>query len=517
MNLSIIQRMILLKNSSIGGNNMGTSFSLSQAIIQHLELTFVALFISIILGITIGIILHKMKSANKFISIISAIQTIPTLALLGFLVPILGIGKVPAIFVLIIYGSYPIIINTYSGLEQVDSEYIEISDALGMNENQKLFKVKLPLSMSIIMAGIRNGLVQIIGLATLTSLIGSGGLGDFIYRGINAMNSNLILMGAIPVTIIVLILSFFLKKIENNWQFFFHHKKQTLAITFVVVVCYLIVSLFSMMPNQKTITLASKDFTESGLLTTIMAELIEDKTDIKVEKKMYMGTTDILHKALVKGEIDGYVEYTGTSYLTVFNQTKNRDDMKEYVIDEYAKIGITAFDSLGVNNTFVLLQTKDFQKQYGIESISELSQYANKFTLSAYAEFVEREDGLQNLLDTYSLQFKDIKQLERSLGYKALDEGQVDFMVSFSTEPAIYKYQFQEVKDDKNMFMRYDALPLISTETLEKYPELKPIIQELCGKLNNETMSELNNDVENNQRKEIDVAREWLKEVHLIS
>ena len=224
-----------------------------------------------------------------------------------------------------------------------------------MNENQKLFKVKLPLSMSIIMAGIRNGLVQIIGLATLTSLIGSGGLGDFIYRGINAMNSNLILMGAIPVTIIVLILSFFLKKIENNWQFFFHHKKQTLTITFVVVVCYLVVSLFSMMPNQKSITLASKDFTESGLLTTIMAELIEDKTDIKVEKKMYMGTTDILHKALVKGEIDGYVEYTGTSYLTVFNQTETRDDMKQYVIDEYQKINITAFDSLGVNNTFVFL------------------------------------------------------------------------------------------------------------------------------------------------------------------
>ena len=92
-----------------------------------------------------------------------------------------------------------------------------------MNENQKLFKVKLPLSISVIMAGIRTGLVQIIGLATLTSLIGSGGLGDFIYRGINAMDNNLILIGAIPVTIIVLILSYILKKIESNWKFFFHH------------------------------------------------------------------------------------------------------------------------------------------------------------------------------------------------------------------------------------------------------------------------------------------------------
>lgn len=495
---------------------MGTSFSLPQAILQHLELTFVALFISIIIGILTGILLHKMKNSNKVISIISAIQTIPTLALLGFLVPILGIGKVPAIFVLIVYGCYPIIINTFSGLGQVDSGYIEISEALGMNERQMLLKVKLPLSMSVIMAGIRNGLVQIIGLATLTSLIGSGGLGDFIYRGINAMNSNLILLGAIPVTVIVLILSFILKKIESNWQFFFHHKKQTCAVIIVIVVCYLVTSLFSFAP-KKGIVLASKDFTESGLLTTIMAELIEEKTDIKVEKKMYMGTTDILHKALVNGEIDGYVEYTGTSYLTVFNQTEVRDDMKEYVISEYEKIGITAFESLGVNNTFVLLQTQDQLNKYGIETISELSQFSNAFTLSAYAEFVEREDGLQNLIDTYSLKFKDIKQLERSLGYKALAEGQVDFMVSFSTEPAIYKFQFQEVKDDKNMFMRYDALPLFLTKTLDQYPEIVPIIQELSGKLDNETMSQLNNEVENNQRKEVDVAREWLQQENLIN
>ena len=494
---------------------MGTSFSLPQAILQHLELTFISLAISIFIGIFLGIFLHKIKNSDKVISFISAIQTIPTLALLGFLVPILGIGKLPAIFVLIVYGCYPIVVNTYSGLDQVDEEYIEISDALGMTENQKLFKVKLPLSITVIIAGIRTGLVQIIGLATLTSLIGSGGLGDFIYRGINAMDTSLILLGAIPVTIIVLILSYILKKFEQNWRFFLHHKKQSIIVILVVIFTYLAATFFPF-SSSNTITLASKDFTESGLLTTIMAELIEDQTDIEVEKKMYMGTTDILHKALVKGEIDGYVEYTGTSYLTVFNQTEPRDDMKEYVIDEYDKLGITAFESLGVNNTFVLLQTEETKQKYGIDTISELSSYPNTFVLTAYAEFVEREDGLESLLNSYNLQFKDMKQLERSLGYKALDEGEVDFMVSFSTEPAIFKFKFQEVKDDKNLFMRYDALPLISTETLEKYPELEPIIQKLCGKLDNETMSQLNNEVENNRRKEVEVAREWLQEENLI-
>lgn len=494
---------------------MGTSFSLYDSIIQHLKLTFIALFVSIILGITLGIILHKIKKSERVLSVLSAIQTIPTLALLGFLVPFLGIGEKPAIFVLIVYGCYPIAINTYSGLGQVDSEYLEISDALGMTEMQKLFKVKLPLSVSVIMAGIRTGLVQIVGLATLTSLIGSGGLGDFIYRGINAMNNDLILLGAIPVTIIVIILSYILKKIEDHINFFYEHKKPTAIIAGILALCYLLVSLFNL-PSDRTIILASKDYTESGLLTTIMAELIEERTDIKVEKKMYMGTTDILHKALVNNEIDGYVEYTGTSYLTVFNQTEPRDDMMDYVIDEYEKIGIKVLGALGFNNTFVVIQSKDTKEQYQIENLSQLANYNNRFILTSYAEFVEREDGLASLLSTYNLQFKDIKQLERSMGYRALAEGEVDFMVSFSTEPAIYKYEFQEVVDDKGLFMRYDAIPIISQTAIDKYPEIESIINELAGKIDNETMSMLNNEVENNQRTEIEVAREWLREEGLI-
>lgn len=494
---------------------MGTSFSLYDSIIQHLKLTFIALFVSIILGITLGIILHKIKKSERVLSVLSAIQTIPTLALLGFLVPFLGIGEKPAIFVLIVYGCYPIAINTYSGLGQVDSEYLEISDALGMTEMQKLFKVKLPLSVSVIMAGIRTGLVQIVGLATLTSLIGSGGLGDFIYRGINAMNNDLILLGAIPVTIIVIVLSFILKKIEDNINFFYEHKKPTAIIAGILALCYLLVSLFNL-PSDRTIVLASKDYTESGLLTTIMAELIEERTDINVEKKMYMGTTDILHKALVNNEIDGYVEYTGTSYLTVFNQTEPRDDMMDYVIDEYEKIGIKVLGALGFNNTFVVIQSKDTKEQYQIENLSQLANYNNRFILTSYAEFVEREDGLASLLSTYNLQFKDIKQLERSMGYRALAEGEVDFMVSFSTEPAIYKYEFQEVVDDKGLFMRYDAIPIISQATIDKYPEIESIINELTGRIDNETMSMLNNEVENNQRTEIEVAREWLREEGLI-
>lgn len=494
---------------------MGTSFNLADSVIRHLELTLASLLISMTIGIVLGLLLYKSKMAGKIISIFSVIQTIPTLAMLGFLVPILGIGKVPALFVLIVYGSYPVFINTYSGLTQVDPEYIEISEALGMNPPQQMFKVRLPLSIPVIMAGIRTSLVSIIGLATLTSLIGSGGLGDFIYRGINAMNNKLILYGTIPVTLIVLMMSYFLKKVEDNWKFIYRHSRKIIFAACIACLLYAIVPTF-VSGKDKTMTLSSKDFTESGILTTIMAELIENKTDINVEKKMYMGTTDILHKALLKGEIDGYVEYTGTSYLTVFNQSEPRDDMLQYVTEEYQKIGITALEPLGINNTFVVLQTQTAEDKYGIHTLTDLADYPNQFVLSSYAEFAEREDGLKSLISTYGLQFKDVKQLERSLGYKALNEGKVDFMVSFSTEPAIYKYGFREVKDDKELFMRYDAIPVFSTKTLEEYPELKPVLNALAGKLDNDTMAKLNNEVENNERKEVDVAREWLLSQGLI-
>lgn len=278
---------------------------------------------------------------------------------------------------------------------------------------------------------------------------------------------------------------------------------------------YIIMNCFNFR-ETRTIVLASKDYTESGLLTTIMAELIEEKTDIKVDKKMYIGTTDILHKSLIKGEIDGYVEYTGTSYLTVFKQQDNIDDLYKFVKDEYDKIGITTFEPLGINNTFVIIQNNDTYNKYGIQTISDIRRYQENLTLTSYAEFIERDDGLKSLLNNYNLKFKEVKQLERSLGYKALSENKVDLMISFSTEPAIFKYDFKEVIDDKELFLRYDAVPIIKTSTLDKYPDLIECLKLLESRFDNKTMARLNNEVENEKKSEVDVARNWLKEEGLI-
>ena len=182
---------------------------------QHVELTLVALFFSIIIAFPLGIILTRhRKIAGSVIGVTSVAQTIPSLALLGVMIPLLGIGFVPAIVALTIYGLLPIVRNTYTGIVGVDQAAVEAGIGMGMTPNQVLMMVEIPQSLSVIMAGIRTSTVLIIGVATLAALIGAGGLGDMIFRGISMSSNDLILSGAIPAALLALIFDYLFKLIE---------------------------------------------------------------------------------------------------------------------------------------------------------------------------------------------------------------------------------------------------------------------------------------------------------------
>ena len=182
---------------------------------QHIELTFVALFFSIIIAVPLGIILTRYrKLAEAVIGVTAVAQTIPSLALLGVMIPLLGIGFLPAIVALTIYGLMPIVRNTYTGIVGVNPAAIEAGIGMGMTPNQVLMMVEIPLSLSVIMAGIRTSTVLIIGVATLAALIGAGGLGDMIFKGISMSSNELILAGAIPAALLALIFDYSFKWIE---------------------------------------------------------------------------------------------------------------------------------------------------------------------------------------------------------------------------------------------------------------------------------------------------------------
>lgn len=184
--------------------------------LEHLGLTFISLLLAILIGLPLGIwIARKKQFAGSVLGFAGVLQTIPSLALLGFMIPLLGIGPKPAIVALFLYALLPIIRNTFTGITEVNATVKEAAKGMGMSTSQILFKVELPLAMPVLLAGIRTATVINVGVATLAAFIAAGGLGEFIFGGISLNNSNMILAGAIPAALLAIILDFLLSRIQN--------------------------------------------------------------------------------------------------------------------------------------------------------------------------------------------------------------------------------------------------------------------------------------------------------------
>ncbi|RQO37786.1 ABC transporter permease [Chryseobacterium sp. KBW03] len=213
-------------------------------VIQHLGLTFLSLLLAIIVGVPLGILIaRKKKLSSPVLGIAGILQTIPSIALLGFMIPVFGIGPKPAIAALLIYALLPIIRNTYTGITGVDPAVIEAAKAMGMNRSQLLFKVKLPLAMPVIVAGIRTAAVINVGVATLASFVAAGGLGEFIFGGISLNNTNMILAGAIPAALLAVVLDQTIAMIQKSGYQFFQKLKYILPILFIILgIGYLLTS-----------------------------------------------------------------------------------------------------------------------------------------------------------------------------------------------------------------------------------------------------------------------------------
>lgn len=189
---------------------------LGLAVLQHIKLVAVSMGIAIAIGVALGIAVSRIKALEgPVIGTASTLQTIPSLALLGFMIPFFGIGELPSIIALFLYSLLPIIRNTHAGIAQVDKSVIEAASGMGMTDAQILFRIQLPLALSVIMAGIRTSAVINVGTATLAAFIGAGGLGDFIFLGISRSMDALVLIGAVPAALLALLLDFVLGRLER--------------------------------------------------------------------------------------------------------------------------------------------------------------------------------------------------------------------------------------------------------------------------------------------------------------
>lgn len=184
---------------------------------EHFYLSFLAIFLGILVAVPLGALLTRVeKGSETVIKVVGVFQTIPSLALLSIMIPFFGIGKIPAVIALFLYSLLPILRNTYVGIKSVDATYLDAAKGMGMSQMQRLVQIELPLAIGVIMAGIRVSTVYVISWTTLASYIGAGGLGDFIFNGLNLYRMDLVLMGTIPITLLALLSDALLKRSESK-------------------------------------------------------------------------------------------------------------------------------------------------------------------------------------------------------------------------------------------------------------------------------------------------------------
>lgn len=288
--------------------------------------------------------------------------------------------------------------------------------------------------------------------------------------------------------------------------------------------------------DKPTITVGSKDFTESIVVSEIVAQLLENG-GFNVERQLNLGGTLVAHEALVAGDIDTYIEYTGTGLIAVLGQElPERDDTSSdedasatpgsgdladtvynIVAEEYPEeFGVEWLEPWGFNNTYALAMRRSHAEELGVTSISDLQDHAGDLTLGSTQETIVREDGVLGLVATYDLDFNDTVALDPGLMYDAAGSEDLDVITAFATDPRIASNDLVLLEDDLGFFPPYHAAPVVRQDLLEQAPDVRDILNSVAGKLDDTRMTELNLQADVEGKEIPDVAHDFLAEEGLI-
>jgi osmoprotectant transport system substrate-binding protein len=267
--------------------------------------------------------------------------------------------------------------------------------------------------------------------------------------------------------------------------------------------------------QQKKIVVGSKFFTEQVVLAELLAQHIEARTGIPVERKTNLGGTLLVQKAMLAGELDLYVEYTGTALTAVLNEAPNWDSKSVYerVKKEYAeRFGFEATEPLGFENTFAMVIRGEDAKKFGLQKLSDITGLAPKWRAGVGYEFLERPDGLTGLCERYGLKFGEKPRvMDLGLIYRALEDHQVDVVAGNSTDGLISALGLVALEDDRHYFPPYDAAPIARKATLERFPALRGALADLAGKVSATDIRQMNYAVDGLHREPAAVVSEFRK------
>ncbi len=289
--------------------------------------------------------------------------------------------------------------------------------------------------------------------------------------------------------------------------------RRTVVLGLIASVCSLAIA--GCTSNNQRIVIGSKNFTEQVILGELLAQEIEAKTNLKVDRRLNLGGTFVCHKGMLAGELDIYPEYTGTAYTAILKKTAISDPKAVYqqVKQIYAQqFQLEWTEPLGFNNTFAIVIRGDDARKNNLQTLTQAAKYTPQWQAGFGYEFLERADGFPGLAKTYNLKFAEQpKVMDLGLLYRALTDKQVDLVAGNSTDGLIDSLGLVVLQDDKRYFPPYEAAPIVRQETLQKHPELRSVFQGLAGKISETEMRRLNYEVDGKRRDVKQVVEEFRK------
>lgn len=497
----------------------------------HVMLSLAAILVGLVISLPIGIhAAHRPKLAGIVLNLAGVIQTIPGLALLALMVPLLGgmIGYVPAFLALTLYSILPILRNTIVGLQGIDPVVRDGARGIGMSPREQLCQVELPLALPVIVAGLRTAVVWVVGAATLATPVGASSLGNYIFAGLQTRNWLSVIFGCLFAAGLAIILDQMIRLLEVAAR---ERRRRLAVLVGIALAVLLTVSIVPSFLNfhpvgrgnvaaeasddvdrldDQTIVVGAKAFTEQYILGALLETRLE-AAGAEVDRRDNLGST-IAFDALRSGEIDVYVDYSGTVWSTVMNRPEpiNRYAMlAEMTGWLWAEHEILALGSLGFENAYGFAMTRERAEVLGVSSLADLAAVSEGLSVGGDAEVFSRPEWVMTR-DTYGLSGMQTRAMDAAFMYGAVRDGQVDMISAYTTDGRIAAYDLLVLDDPQAVLPPYDAVILLSPDAAAN-PALTDTLAGLVGAINGGLMREANRRVDLDRQTPAQVAR-WLEE-----
>ena len=484
----------------------------------HVVLSFSALVLGVAISLPLAVAASRSARLRwPVLAGASLIQTIPSLALLALFYPLLlalstlskatlghgfsALGFLPSLLALTLYSMLPILRNGAAAILGVDAATKEAADGVGMTARQRLLQVELPLAAPVIMAGVRTAAVWTIGAATLSTPVGQTSLGNYIFAGLQTENWVFVLFGCAASAVMALAADQLLGLIEAGTR------RRSLRLVLIGAVGLLIGVAAAVAPlavsafgKTGSYVVGAKNFSEQYILAEVMASRLE-QAGAQVSRKEDLGSA-VAYRALAAGELDVYVDYSGTLWTNVLNRKDNpgrAEVLKQLTAELKKRDGVVVLGSLGFENAYALTMRPDRAKALGVASITDLAREAPKLTLGSDLEFLSRPEW-KAVEDAYALRFKTKHSYQPTFMYRALAGGEADVISAFSSDGRIAADRLVILTDPKAAIPPYDAVVLIAPKRAGDR-RLIGALQPLIGKIGVGAMQGANYSVDRDQQK----------------